>query len=132
VVEHLPCKQRVGSSNLSTGFDNMKDKRIKKIFKLSKRKKSQVERGFSYRSAIFLGLVISLIIFGLEVMNDFLFSLRLFNYIPLMWVKFVEFILLTILTVYSMDKVTKILSAIRLQDEKITSLKKAKEVLSKD
>ncbi len=108
----------------------MKDKRIKEIVKLSKRKKSELERGFNYWSAFYLGLVLAMIMFGLEIINNLLFNLGLFELIGIAYVKLIEFVILLIFTLFSMKKLGDRLSAIWLLNEKSTSLSKARKLLS--
>ena len=102
----------------------MKDKKVKKIFELSKSKKNDLERGFNWYSAVFLGFVISTIMFGIENINEFLFGKT-----NIAWIKFIEFLILLFLTLYIGNKVECRLSAIGLKNEKITSLTKAKKLL---
>ena len=102
----------------------MRDKRVKKIFEFSKRKKGKLERGFTYWEAVFLGFFISAIMIGFEILNKFL-NTEDFDKFQIM-----EFIVLAVLTIKSIREFRNRLLALDLKEEDCRSIKKARELLN--
>lgn len=105
----------------------MKEEKVKKIFNLSKKRKSQIERGFNYWTALFLGIGIAMILFAIDAINEIIINAFQLNRGVIL--KFVEVLILFGLWISSGNEFFKRLLAIELKEEKITSLKKAKEYL---
>jgi xanthine/uracil permease len=110
----------------------MHNKKIKKVYELSKRKKSSLERSNNYWTAVFLGFAVAAILFGFNLINSIIYNIgNQEDDIPDYKLEFTEFVILAVLVVISIIKMNSRLIAIELKENKVTSLKKAKEFFKK-